>query len=149
MTTTERDNYVAGLRALADLLDDHPELPLPNTGRSNAFDWWIWDHDVEDPKATLAEIVRLIPGAKNKVVGEAAGSSWFTVEATLRGLRIDVNANRATVCQRVVTGTREVVEEVPDPDALAAVPTVSVTKTVEDFEWVCEPLLATREQVSA
>lgn len=49
--------------------------------------------------------------------------------------------SRDAVCERVVTGTREVTEEVPDPDALASVPKVTVTKTVEDVEWVCKPLL--------
>ena len=149
MTGTDRADYIAGLHALADMLDQHPELPLPSTGTSTAFDWWIWDHENENSKAVLAEIVRLIPGAKNKVVGEGSTASWFTVEASLRGLRIDVNAHRASVCRRVVTGTREVTEEVPDPDALATVPKVTVSKTVEDIEWVCEPLMAPREQVAS
>jgi hypothetical protein len=41
-----------------------------------------------------------------------------------------------------VVGTREVTEEVPDPEALAAVPKVTVTRTVEDVRWECRPLLA-------
>lgn len=59
-----------------------------------------------------------------------------------RYVKVDVYAGRDEVCERVVVGTREVTEEVPDPEALAAVPTVSVTKTVEDVEWKCLPLLA-------
>lgn len=143
MNSTEaRADYIAGLRALADLLDQHDELPLPTAGRTTALDWWIWDHEVNDAKATLAAIVRLLPGSKSKTAGQVGATSWFTVEAALHGLRIDINTNRASVCQRVVTGTREVTKTIPDP----AAPTVTVTETVEDVEWVCEPLLRTREQ---
>jgi hypothetical protein len=39
-----------------------------------------------------------------------------------------------------VTGTYEVTEEVPDPDA--DVPMVTVTRTVENVEWDCHPVLA-------
>jgi heme-binding NEAT domain protein len=52
-----------------------------------------------------------------------------------------VSVDREEICERIVTGTREVTVEVPDPEQLAAVPTVSVTKTVEDVEWICRPLL--------
>lgn len=148
--SADRADYIAGLRALADLLEQHDELPLPTHGSESPLAWWIWPHAVEDPKATLATLVRLIPGAKSKSVGEgSAGNSWFTVTAQLHGLTIDINTYRNQVCNRVVIGTREVTEEVPDPDAVAAVPTVTVTKTVEDVEWVCEPLLADREAASS
>ncbi len=49
--------------------------------------------------------------------------------------------DRAKVCERVVTGTREVTEEVPDPDA----PKVTVTRVVEDVEWRCSSILAAGE----
>lgn len=55
---------------------------------------------------------------------------------------LHVYVNREEICERIVTGTREVSEEVPDPEALAAVPKVTVTKTVEDVEWRCHPILA-------
>jgi hypothetical protein len=66
----------------------------------------------------------------------------------VHGLKVKVTTYRDAVCERVVTGTREVTREVRDPDALAAVPTTTVTETVEDVEWVCAPLTAP-EQVSA
>lgn len=149
MTNTDkRADYIKGLRALADLLETHDELPLPSTGHRDAFDWWLpWD--VEDAKATMATIARLLPGEKKKTVGELGGSAWFTLAAQLHGLRIDVNASRENVCTRVVTGTREITEEIPDPDALAAVPTTTVTRTEEIIDWIYEPILADREQVSA
>lgn len=55
-----------------------------------------------------------------------------------------VYAGRGEVCERIVTGTREVTKEVPDPKALAEVPKVTVTETVEDVEWKCTPLLAVK-----
>jgi hypothetical protein len=64
-------------------------------------------------------------------------------------VRIQAYGTRAQVCERVVVGTREVEEEIPDPEALAAVPKVTVKKTVEDIEWVCSPLLAGAEPAEA
>jgi hypothetical protein len=142
-----RGEYVAGLRALADVLQAHDNLPLPTDGQSGSpLDWWVYEFAVEDPKATMAAIVRALPGAKAKTVGEYGASAWLTVSAQLRGLHIDINSRREAVCTRVVKDVREVTREVPDPDALAAVPTVTVTETVEDVEWVCEPLLASEAQ---
>lgn len=51
-------------------------------------------------------------------------------------------ADREQICRRVVTGTHEITETVPDPDLIAAVPRIERTRIVEDVEWVCEPLLA-------
>lgn len=140
-----RAEYIAGLRALADLLEEHGDWPLPTDGSSSPFDWWVWDHNAGDSRSVFAAIVRALPGTKTKTVGEGYAATWFTVTAQLRGLTIDVNANRATVCTRVVKGVREVTEEVPDPDALAAVPTITVTREVEDVEWECAPILAGRD----
>jgi hypothetical protein len=47
-----------------------------------------------------------------------------------------------------VTGTREVTEQVPDPEALAAVPTTTVTRTEDVTEWVCRPLLADARELA-
>ena len=45
-----------------------------------------------------------------------------------------------------MTGVETVTEEVPDPDALAAVPTIIQTREVETVEWKCEPLMAARAE---
>ncbi|HET6291734.1 MAG TPA: hypothetical protein VFG33_00115, partial [Kribbella sp.] len=55
-------------------------------------------------------------------------------------IEVHVGAYRDQVCERVVTGTREVTKTVPDPSVV--VPDVEVTETVEDVEWICGPLLA-------
>ncbi len=51
-----------------------------------------------------------------------------------------VVANREEVCERVVVGARQVTETIPDPSV--TVPTVEITKTVEDVEWRCTSILA-------
>jgi hypothetical protein len=50
------------------------------------------------------------------------------------------------VCERVVVATREVEMEEPDPVAVAALPKVTRTVTVEDVEWKCAPLLTSADQ---
>lgn len=144
MTPTDtRSSYTAGLRALADLLDAHPQVPLPHYGTSGA-PMAIFFLSGEDPKAALVAATRAFPGPKQKGVWD----TYYDVQGSLHGLHYKLTAFRDAVCERIVTGTREVVEEVPDPEALAAVPKVTVTTTVEDVEWKCSPLLAP-EPVSA
>jgi hypothetical protein len=138
--TDQRGGYTAGLRALADLLDAHPEVPLPYDGTLGRIS--IHHLYPIDPKRTVREefqaTLRALPGRKDK----DPDSTYFNVEVELHGLSLVVTAFREEVCERVVKGTREVSREVPDPDALAAVPTTTVTETVEDVEWVCRPILA-------
>lgn len=137
---TERADYIAGLRALADLLESTPELPLPT--EPSAFEWQIgYKYPTNEAKrAGLAEIARLIPGRfdKNDPAESDYNAKYFELTGRLAGILVRIWAERDAVCRRVVTGTRQVTEMVPAPDA----PLVAVTKTVEDVEWRCEPLLA-------
>lgn len=94
--------------------------------------------NTQDPKATLAAIARALPGK----VAKRTYSSQFEISGHVAGIEVKAIAEQAAVCERVVTGIREVTEVVPDPDALAALPKVTVTKTVEDVEWVCRPVMA-------
>jgi hypothetical protein len=147
-TTDPRTAYTAGLRQLADILDAHPDVPLPYEGRVSPISFAFHGYEVEDHAGELASAARiLIPGIREKKADDA----YFRVAGSLHGLRIECWAMREQVCERIVTGTREVTREVPDPEALAAVPTKVVTETVEDVRWECRPLLApeTAEAVSA
>lgn len=147
MTTTDtRSSYTAGLRALADLLDANPgltdDVAFTNYRMLACVSW------AQQPKARMAEWIRAAKAA-GLSVSKLYDNEYGNVDIDLGGgLAVQVYAKREQVCERVVTGTREVTEEVPDPDALAAVPKVTVTKTVEDIEWKCSPLLAA-EPVSA
>jgi hypothetical protein len=134
---TDRTAYTAGLRALADLLDQHPEVPLPYDGTSTPITIM---HLGTNPatRDAFAATVRAFPGHRSK----DADGTYFDVTVDVHGLKVKVTTYRDAVCERVVTGTREVTREVPDPDALAAVPTTTVTETVEDVRWECAPLTA-------
>jgi hypothetical protein len=131
-----RSSYTAGLRALADILDAHPELPLPYSGTAAPIAVFAYDRE------HVATFARLLPGTVEKVYEDDDLTFGFRLCGQFGGVKFEVIAPRAEVCTRVVTGTREVTREVPDPKALAAVPTTTVTETVEDVEWVCSPLLA-------
>jgi hypothetical protein len=143
--TIDRSAYTSGLRLLADILDDHPEVPLPYDGRVAP----ITIHHLYASEAgrTIREefqaTIRAFPGTKTKNASD--GGSYFDVDLDLHGLKVQISTLRDEVCERVVTGTREVTREVPDPQALAAVPTVTVKETVEDVRWECRPLLAEQQ----
>jgi hypothetical protein len=147
---TERAAFTAGLRELADWLDEHPEVQTPYLGAYipgcplptmsiYVSEPYQWQPDKPSAREQLAQIGRAM-GKFNKGPGQNADN--FIVWRTFAGLAVFAQAARAEVCERVVTGTREVTVELPDPEAMAAVPKVTVTKTVEDVEWVCGPLLA-------
>lgn len=130
-TPDPRAEYIAGLRMLADLLEQNPQLLKPH-GAINVIPL-----GAEQSREQLAAWARALPGRKEKQISERLAN----LEGRLRGLTVTVIASRDEVCDRVVTGTREVTEEVPDPEALAAVPTITRTKTVEEVKWVCRPML--------
>jgi hypothetical protein len=131
-TETVRAEYIAGLRVLADLLEARPEIPAPYHGRSTELAIFTSGKD------ELVAAARAFPGKLDKTYDDNSSAFGFELHGRLRGLRVVIYGDRNEVCRRVVTGTREVTKTVPAPDA----PMVEVTETVEDVEWVCEPLLA-------
>lgn len=140
----KRAAYTQGLREIADWLDAHPEVPMPHLSSTQTGKW----EDVlsiflvsGDQRAALATIARAM-GEFEKV----ADGEDFRVVRRFGSIAVVAQADRDEVCERVVTATREETVEVPDPEALAAVPKVSVTRTVEDVEWVCSPLLGRRSK---
>jgi len=137
-TALQRAEYIAGLRVLADLLESDPDLVLPTYGAHGYLPLSVHVTCSENQREELARWSRAIPGTKTKQVTD----DYMRLGGMLRGLHIKVVAARDEVCERVVVGTREVTEEVPDPQALAAVPKVTVTRTVEEVEWRCTPLLS-------
>jgi hypothetical protein len=141
-TDEKRQAYTDGLHQIADFLAEHPEVPLPHLGHYIAGVYgpalFIFLTAPGEQREALADITRAM-GKAEKTADKDTGR--FEVYREFAGIRLVASAARDEVCERVVTGTREVTREVPDPEALAAVPTVTVTETVEDVEWVCAPLL--------
>lgn len=136
-----RAAYTAGLRALADILDAHPDLPLPWQGGPYMAMTFHFLH-AQDPRAELAAARRALGIPMGKEPDE---NGYFNMDGTLHGLHVKLVAFRKDVCERVVTGTREVEVEEPDPNAVAALPKVTRTEVIEDVEWVCHPILAGEE----
>lgn len=134
-----REDYISGLRKLADLLEQRTELPIPWHGdmdQGGALAVYMLSAERE----AFVEAVRALPGKAEKAVER----DTYRVSTMLDGLGIEIVAFRDNVCRKVVTGTREVTKTIPDP--AAQVPMVEVTETVEDIEWVCGPLLAGGER---
>lgn len=127
----DRSEYTAGLRLLADLLDRHPEVPLPYDGSAAPL---VISFLSDNPKAKLAAAARAFPGPLSK----DADGTYFDLNGHLRGLLVQFTALRNAVCERVVVGTDTVVKQVPDP----AAPMVAVVEEVDRVEWVCSPVLA-------
>lgn len=127
---TDHHAYTAGLRALADLLDQNPEVPLPVYG--SILDMLVIVQ-TSDPAALLAKVARLIPGTLTK----DADDNYFRLRGQLHGLSITFAADREKVCRKVVKGIRTVTK--PDPEWVAKVPLVTCEE--EDVEWICPPLL--------
>ena len=143
-----RAEYTKGLRALADAIDGNDDLPLPSQGSISPITIQFLHGD--DPRAAMGAAARAIPCNWRKNTWEgSSGTAYFDLTGELDGLHITLTAFRDTVCERVVTGTREVTRTVKDPEAIAAVPEVEVTETVEDVEWRCGSLLAPEGQASA
>jgi hypothetical protein len=142
--TDPREGYCAGLEQLAAILRANPDVPLPTTGgKYSPVNWLVFSYggqneDLAVQKATAARIARALPCTVHK---EEMGE-LFRLDAQLAGLSVQVIVDRPAVCERIVTGTEVVTKKVPDPAALAAVPQVEVTETVETVEWRCAPLLA-------
>lgn len=147
MTSTDTTviSTAAKLRKFADLLDAHPDLPAPyisimSSGSADAH-WYLHinGHDLDEQKSVAAQIVRTLGGtwAKNDRFYDDA----LEFSQDRDGMLLEVVVNRAAVCERVVTGTHDVI--VPAGPARPATPaTPERVEVVEDVTWVCSSLLA-------
>lgn len=149
MTETLAQQQAAGLRALADMIEAHPGL-AENFRYTAIEDVNVpLSHSTNEPALTIAAFVRAAK-AHGASVEKNYSEKYGGVYLRWGPIGLHVYAPREQVCERVVTGTETVTKRVKDPAALAAVPEVEVTETVEKFEWVCRPLLvADDEAVSA
>lgn len=135
-----RAAYIAGLRALAEVLEARDEVPLPYDGYTSGITLHFLGGT--DPRSAMAAVARAIPCTWRKRIMDGKDVSYFELDGELAGLKLTLSALRDSVCERVVTGTREVTKTVKDPEALAKVPEVEITETVEDVRWECRAILA-------
>jgi len=145
---TARERYINGLRALASVMEEHPEVPLPYDGYDKPVVFYFLSG--ADPRAEVAAAARAFPCSWRKSVrDDGDGPGVFHLTGELDALKVELTAYRNDVCTRIVTGTREITETVKDPAALAEVPEIEVTRVVEDVTWDCGSLLAPRIPVAA
>lgn len=133
---TDRSEYIAGLRALAEALEADEALPLPYDGTLGPIAVFTY------AKPTLAAMTRLLDGKREKEVDESSSSHGFRVKGSIRGLRVIIYADRDQVCTRRVVGTETVTEQIPDPEYVDKAPLVEVTTERQIVEWDCGSLLA-------
>jgi hypothetical protein len=130
---TDRQDYIEGLRKLADLLESTPDLPTP----------YLDDHSVRwsdyYSAANVARLAALIPGTMQKNDPDASDYDRtyyrLTSDVKLGPFELTVTSYRDSVCERVETGTKTVV--VPAVEAEPA-----RIEKVPIYEYVCKPLLA-------
>jgi hypothetical protein len=124
---------------LADCLADIPSLATGTTVYHYGY-VLIYLSPEENPLPLLADIARRGVKAGAKVEKEY-DAAYGKVKLHFGPIYVQAYTERSEVCERVVLGTREVVEEVKDPVALAAVPTITQTRTEDIIRWECKPLL--------
>lgn len=129
-----------GWGKIAQFLSDNPDIAArADTWREGYV--LVYLAPGEDTVALLAEFTRRGIKAGGKAE-KAYDDKYGMVKVHFGPVHVQFYSVRSEVCQRVVVGTREVVEEVQDPEALAAVPTVKQTRVEEIIEWQCRPILA-------
>lgn len=112
-----------GLRAMADLIDQNPELAGSEYVPLRLL---VPASDADE----MSRLVRQLGGARAK----EATNDYLTVVRELGGqVGLEVYAQRQKVCEAVVVGSETV--EVPDPNA----PKVVIERDV--VEWRCAPVL--------
>jgi hypothetical protein len=119
----------AGLRALAGMIEAHPDL-APRLGfalRTITVPTGLVA--AQEKRPLLVAFARAAQEA-GATVTENVADRYLSVHLSWGAVVLEMFAAREDVCERVVTTT------VPDPEALAQVPTVEVV------EWRCAPLLA-------
>jgi hypothetical protein len=117
--------------AQVDFSGDSLNIHLPS-----AYD----DEGRTAQKELVKKVIRAFGGTWDK---EPSGTTMYFMRGNIFGhLHATIYASRDAVCERVVTGTKLV--EHARVEAVKA-----YTETVEEVEWVCMPLLAERELVSA
>jgi hypothetical protein len=120
--------FARSLRALAKFYEEHPEFRVPADVRVYLF----------PEKEELAAITRALAPCEK----QSLGGNWFILQRRFgKKLYIEANWTRSDVCERVVVGTKEIVEKVP-------VSFETQTKTVEVVEWRCPQTLLGREVAS-
>lgn len=127
-----------GLRALADMVEANPEL-------APELRWALGKlyapvSPNRKPKKLISEFIRAAKAHGAKVFKRSL-DKHSGVDLFFGPVGVWVYADRNLVCERKVIGTKKVIDMVPDPVLLAAVPTIEVTRDEDVVTWICPPYL--------
>ena len=129
---TERQKFAADLRVMADFIEQHEEIPLPNLPCKI---------DLYNLTPEQAPIIAKAFGSAKK---EYLGDSFFVLKKFFSDLvSIEATWNREKVCTKVVVGKKTVARQVPIAYEL---------KNVEEeiIEWRCtDPVLTPKVVTTA
>lgn len=123
---TDRDNFILGLRQLADFLGTHPECPIP------------WSTTLY--KTVEGSEVRKVARALRSFKKEYQGND-FHMTKKFGSIELSYYTNRENVCRKVTIGTREVPEMIiaakPEQFIPASEEQIIPAHTEEITRWVC------------
>lgn len=128
---TAHEEFAHSLRQLAAFIEGHPEIPVPLPTSFSAF-----VHPTHAPNGMKAHAAATIR-ALGKVKKEDFESNIQVIH-DFGPLTYQVWYPRKEICERVVTGTREVPEHVLPAQEERVIP----AHTEEIVEWHCAPILA-------
>lgn len=128
----KNQEYVAGLRALADWYEANPDMPLPNP---NAQVFNV--SDIADDQKKAAQLIMKAAAPCKKIYAD----KLFHITKEFGPVELEFIFLREKVCERVVIAK----EEVPERLIPAQPERVEPAYVREIVEWRCEPILPSRQ----
>ena len=121
--------YAAGLREIADFLEAHPEIDLPEPQLCN--------YALFDKAIAARTAIAMADGGR---VEKQWAESIFTLSRKFGPVELKYHGQRSNICEQVIVGKKKVEEQfVPFRPAVEA----HVVPAHEEpiYEWRCSPLL--------
>lgn len=129
--TKSNVEFVSNVRAMADWYEQHPDIQTP-------LDFRVL-HFHQDETIELAKRIARACGTFEKT----GDDTFLRITKSFGALKLQFVLYRAGICHKRVIRTETVVEELPDPAAVAALPKIGRSIVREIVEWDCPPLLDT------
>ena len=140
--STPRQQFLAELRGVLDLLEANPDLPLPSDIGQNAWSRLSW---YPSSPVEAAKVVRALGGvwSKNDPNTSEFDATHLIMKAKLGlELHVDLVVSREGVCEKKVVGTeRRKVEKVVQEQV-----TEEVYEDVDVIEFECKSILSLADQ---